>query len=91
MKSPLHILHLEDDPNDAQLIRSALEFDGITSTILRVQTRNEFVSALEGGGIDLIFSHFDLPAFNGLSAAEIVQTRWPAIPLILAAQRPADR
>jgi hypothetical protein len=50
MKSPLHILHLEDDPNDAKLIQIALEADGITSVILRVQTRDEFVSALECGG-----------------------------------------
>jgi two-component system, cell cycle sensor histidine kinase and response regulator CckA len=83
MKSPLHILHLEDDLNDADLVRYALEADGITFTITRVQTRNDFVAALEGGGIDLILSDFDLPAFDGLSAAEIVRTRWSEIPLIL--------
>jgi hypothetical protein len=54
MKSPLYILHLEDDLNDAELIQYALKADGITSTILRVQTRDDFVAALEGGGIDLI-------------------------------------
>jgi DNA-binding response OmpR family regulator len=83
MKSPLYILHLEDDLNDAELIQYALKADGITSTILRVQTRDDFVAALEGGGIDLILSDFDLPAFDELSAAEIVQTRWPTTPLIL--------
>src|ERR1700733_10405868 len=83
MKSPLHILHLEDDLNDAELIQFALEADGIACVILRVLTRDDFVSALERGGVDLIFSDFDLPAFDGLSAAEIVQTRWPTIPLIL--------
>ena len=30
MKSPLHILHLEDDPNDAALVQSTLEAEGIT-------------------------------------------------------------
>jgi two-component system, cell cycle sensor histidine kinase and response regulator CckA len=83
MKSPLHILHLEDDLNDAELIQFALEADGIACVILRVLTRDDFVSALERGGVDLIFSDFDLPAFDGLSAAEIVQTRWPTVPLIL--------
>ena len=83
MKTPLHILHLEDDLNDAELVQSALEADGITSVILRVQTRDDFVSALERGGIDLILSDFDLPAFDGLSAVEIVRTRWSTIPLIL--------
>jgi two-component system cell cycle sensor histidine kinase/response regulator CckA len=83
MKSPLYILHLEDDLNDADLVQYALRADGITSTILRVQTRDDFVTALEGGGIDLILSDFDLPAFDGLSAAGIVQTRWPTTPLIV--------
>ena len=35
------------------------------------------------GGIDLILSDFDLPSFDGLSAAEIVWTRWYTTPLIL--------
>jgi two-component system cell cycle sensor histidine kinase/response regulator CckA len=83
MKSPLHILHLEDDPNDAELIQFALKTDGIASAITRVQTRDDFVSALESGGIDLIFSDFVLPAFDGITATELVRTRWPNIPLIL--------
>jgi DNA-binding response OmpR family regulator len=31
----------------------------------------------------LILSDFDLPSFDGLSAAEIVRTRWSTTPLIL--------
>jgi two-component system cell cycle sensor histidine kinase/response regulator CckA len=83
MKLPLHILHLEDHSHDAELVQYALEADGITSVILRVQTRADFVSALECGGFNLILADFDLPAFDGLSAAEIVRARWPIIPLIL--------
>jgi PAS domain S-box-containing protein len=83
MKSPLHVLHLEDDPNDAALIQSTLEAGGITCVITRVQNHDDFVAALEHGGIDLIISDFSLPAFDGLSAAEIVRDKWPAIPLIL--------
>ena len=47
MKSPLHILHLEDDPNDAALIQSTLEAEGIACAITRVQNRDDFVAALE--------------------------------------------
>ena len=78
MKSPLHILHLEDDPNDAALVQSTLEAGGITCATTRVQNHDDFVAALEHGGIDLILSDFTLPAFDGLSAVEIVRTRWPA-------------
>jgi CheY-like chemotaxis protein len=83
MKSPLRILHLEDDPADAKLIQSTLEAEGIACETTCVQMRDDFVGALERGGFDLILSDFSLPTFDGLSALEIVRARWPAIPIIL--------
>jgi two-component system, cell cycle sensor histidine kinase and response regulator CckA len=83
MKSPLRILHLEDDPNDAALVQSALEADGISCTGICVQSRADFVAALERGGIDLVLSDFSLPSFNGFSAIATVRARWPDLPVIL--------
>jgi signal transduction histidine kinase len=82
MTPPLHILHLEDDPNDAALVQSILEAEGIAFAITCVQTRDGFVAALEQGGIDLILSDYTLPAFDGMSALKITNDQWPAIPLI---------
>ena len=83
MKSPLHILHLEDDPDDAALIQSTLEANGIRCAATRVQNRGDFVAALEQGGVDLILSDYSLPGFDGLSALKIARAKWPAIPVIL--------
>ena len=83
MKSPLHLLHLEDDPNDVALVQSVLEAEDIACVTTCVLNRADFVAALERGGIDLILSDSSLPAFSGLSAVEIVRTRFPTIPLIL--------
>jgi two-component system cell cycle sensor histidine kinase/response regulator CckA len=83
MKSPLHILHLEDDPNDAALIKSTLEAEGITCATTCVQDRDGFMAALEHGGFDLILSDFSLPAFDGLSAVEIARAKCPDLPVIL--------
>ena len=83
MKTPLRILHLEDDPIDAALVQSALDAEGIACATTCVQNHDDFVAALEHGGIDLILSDFSLPAFDGLSAAEIVRTKWPDLPVIL--------
>jgi len=52
MKSPLRILHLEDDPNDTDLLQAMLEKDGLAAELVRVDTQQEFVAALEQGGFD---------------------------------------
>ena len=83
MKPPLHILHLEDDPSDAALVQATMEADGIACTTARVESRADFVAALDRGGIDLVLSDFSLPDFDGLSAIALVRARWPDLPVIL--------
>ena len=83
MKVPLCILHLEDDPNDAALVQSALEADGIATETTCVQNRGDFLAALEHGGIDLVLSDFSLPAFDGLTALKIAHIEHPDLPVIL--------
>ena len=47
MRSSLQILLLEDDSGDAELVREFVEAEGFVCEITRVQTRDEFVTALE--------------------------------------------
>ncbi|MGD0253655.1 MAG: hypothetical protein ABSC01_13280 [Verrucomicrobiota bacterium] len=54
MKTPLHILHLEHDRKDAGLVQAALEAGGIACTVECVESRADFVTALERGNVDLI-------------------------------------
>jgi hypothetical protein len=51
MKSPLHILHLEDDPHDAALVQSTLEAGGINCATTRAQNHDDFVAALEHANV----------------------------------------
>jgi two-component system sensor histidine kinase UhpB len=83
IKSPLRLLHLEDDLNDAVLVRSALKTGGIRCAITRVQNRADFVAALKRGNIDLILSDYSLPAFDGWSAVAIARAQSPDLPVIL--------
>ncbi len=82
MKSPLQILYLEDDPNDAALAQATLEEEDLSCDLTFVQDRDGFVAALEQGGIDLILSDYLLPGFDGMSALAIVRARWPDTPFI---------
>jgi PAS domain S-box-containing protein len=82
MKKRVRILHLEDNPNDAELVQSLLSSGGIDCDITRVQTRSDFVSALAQGGFDLIMSDHTLPSFDGKSALTIAQETCPEAPFI---------
>ena len=82
MKPPLRVLHLEDNPNDAELIQAALQSEGIVSHVVRVETRADFLASLEQGGFDIILADYTLPSFDGLSALSIAMERCPDVPFI---------
>jgi PAS domain S-box-containing protein len=82
MKSQLRILHLEDDPRDAELVQETLAADGITCQVARVETQAHFIAGLEQGGFDLIFADYTLPSFDGLSAVKSAHQIRPLVPFI---------
>ena len=82
VKSPLRILLLEDNSDDAGLIRETLEADHLVCEITRVQTRAEFLAALEDSGIDLILGNSQLPSFNATSALKLALSVRPDLPFI---------
>lgn len=81
MKTPLRILYLEDDPNDAELVQATLKGGGIACDVTRVETQADFLAAL-GIGVDLILADYTLPSFDGLSALAIAEENYPEIPFI---------
>lgn len=83
MKSPLRILHLEDDPNDAELVQAILEREGVDCTIVRVEGQEDFVNSLEENEFDLILADYSLPMFDGLTALAIASEICPDVPFIL--------
>jgi len=81
---------LEPDREDAGLVQAALEAGHIACTVERVENQADFVAALERNHVDLVLSDFKLPAFDGLSALELVHTKWPALPFILVSEAPDE-
>lgn len=80
--SPLRVLHLEDDPHDAELVRAAFAVGGISVEIMCVPNRAAYHSALTETVPDLILSDYQLPDFDGLSALTLAQELHPDIPFI---------
>ncbi len=82
MVTSVRILHLEDNPTDSELVGLALREAGLSWDIVRVETRESFVAALEKGGFDLIVSDYRLPTFDGLEALRETRTRRPELAFV---------
>ncbi len=82
LRSALRILYLEDDKNDVELAREELEEEGFTCDVFHVETRADFVAALDKGGFDLILADYKLPSFDGLSALAIAREKTPEVPFL---------
>lgn len=76
------LLHLEDSPQDAELIAGVLNRTWPQCAIDRVSSQPAFLAALERGGYDLILSDFSLPGFLGSTALELARSVRPEIPFI---------
>jgi len=83
MNKQLHILHLEDEPDFAELVRSMFEQDHLEADIRRVGDRASFKQQLEAGTYDAIISDYHLPSFTGLEAMAMAKKRCPLTPFIL--------
>jgi len=83
VNSPLHILHLEDDPADSLLVRDQFASDELNAEVRQVGTRDEFVQALDEQPWDLVLADYRLPGYNGLDALKLVRKKYPHLPFIL--------
>ncbi len=82
MEPMIHILHLEDEPADAELVQAILEQADLVERITCIRTRDEFETALRNGGVDIILADWQLPTYDGMSALRLVREHWPEIPFI---------
>jgi len=83
MNKKLQVLHLEDEPDFAELVRNMFAQDGLDADVKCVGTRTTLEEAMKNGTFDIIISDYHLPSFSGLDALAIVRERDPHIPFIL--------
>jgi len=78
----IRVLLLEDSDFDADLIQENLADSGGPLDVVRTVGRQDFETALRGGGFDLILCDYSLPGFDGLAALEMAGDLAPGIPFI---------
>jgi len=78
----MKILHLEDNPNDAELTHLSLQEAWPGCEIQTVSTSADFHAALAAGNPDVILSDFNMPSYNGIEALRYARTAVPGVPFI---------
>lgn len=80
MSAPLRILLLEDNRDDADLLRLALDDAGIRHELRVVEKRAAFLAALHDSASDVVVSDSRLPGFTGIEALALAREHAPALP-----------
>jgi signal transduction histidine kinase len=84
MGTELRVLMVEDSADDAELILRALRQGGYdTITYSRVETADGMATALEIGGWDVILADYNLPAFSGPAALELLKAEGLDLPFLI--------
>src|SRR2546421_9843740 len=73
---------LEDDATDAALVENALRKGEIGLSLVRLESREEFLRELAERPPDLILLDYSLPGFDGLTALNLAQAQHPDVPFI---------
>jgi signal transduction histidine kinase len=82
VKKDIRILMLEDNVADAELVKFALRDGGLNFTIKRVDSKAHYLKELEENPPDLILLDYALPDFDGFTALQLAQEKYPDIPFI---------
>jgi signal transduction histidine kinase len=79
----IRVLHVEDSPDDFELVERELRRAGFDPRSERVDTREEFKRALDDGDWDVIISDYSLPQYDGLKALSDLRATGKDIPFVL--------
>ena len=83
MNRQLNVLFLEDSEDDVLLVARHLTRAGFDVHSRRVDTPDDFRTALKTGAWDVVISDYSLPALNALAAIHIFKETGPDIPFLV--------
>jgi signal transduction histidine kinase len=85
----LRFLHLEDNGDDVELVRTTLTRDGIDCEILAVDSGAAYRAALQHSHFDAVLSDSSVLGYDGSEALSEARGRFPGIPFIVVSAAPA--
>jgi len=85
----LRLLHLEDNGDDVELVRTALTREGVDCDILAVDSGEAYRAALLQSHFDAVLSDSGVLGYDGSEALLDARERFPGIPFVVVSAAPA--
>ena len=82
METSIKILHLEDNPNDAQLVQSVLKKANLKFEYFFADNKADYILQLQDHKIDIILSDYNLPDYSGNGALLFAKDNYPNVPFV---------
>jgi CheY-like chemotaxis protein len=79
----IHLLHVDDEPDFADLVATFLEREDSRFTVETVTSASDGLDRLADTTFDCIISDYDMPGQNGIEFLETVREEYPDLPFIL--------
>ncbi|WP_336325294.1 PAS domain-containing protein [Halovenus sp. HT40] len=83
MSGAIQVLHVDDDPNLADLAATVLEQEAEELSVETALHPDEGFERLKSNGFDCIISDYEMPDQNGIEFLETVREEYPDLPFIL--------
>lgn len=80
---PVHVLHVDDNPEFADLTATCLERENDHFVVTTAHDASEGLEKLAEAQFDCIVSDYDMPGQNGIALLESVREQYPDMPFIL--------
>ncbi|WP_407066967.1 response regulator [Haloarcula brevis] len=83
MPEPIAVLHVDDDPDFAELAATLLERQDDRLTVVRADSTGDGQEVLAERPVDCVVSDYDMPRRNGIEFLQAIREQHPDLPFIL--------
>lgn len=83
MANPIHVLHVDDEPDFADVAATFLEREEDRFEVKTVTSASEGLDLIADSDFDCVVSDYDIRGQNGIDFLEAVRNQFPELPFIL--------